>query len=253
MFSKIIVCAFFVFSAAVACASPVEFDLAVAEAYAEYERDVSQALALAKIRLKAEMSPTGHFDFSGSLLALAVCTMFLAANAAQVVLSRFGMGMTRRDFSLFMVLTVLYLNVTVSSAELLNVSEVEFEIDALYAKFQAKWELESAKISMMELELVEASAELERVRQLEVFVIENQIENLRQWPEAHKAWSVSVIIAQLVLCASVALVVVRWFARCFNLIVCVMYYLLVGIFCMINCGLMVFMIYLVFYHEQKPY
>ena len=296
MFSKTIVCALFVFSAAAACASQAEFDLALAKAYAEYEKDVSQALALARIRLKAEMSPAGHFDLSGFLLALMACTMFLAANAAQIVLTRFGMGMTRRSFSLFMVLTVLYLNVTVSSAELLNVSEVDSEIDAIYAKFQAKWERESAEIAALELELAEASAELEQARQLEIFAIENQIADLRQleisamekkieslrqlaeasaeleqarqleiyaienqfeiyrqWPDAETAWPVCVIIAQLVVGAFVALTAVKVLVRVFRIMMRVLYYLLVGIFCIVNCGLVVFTIYLVFYYEWKTY
>jgi hypothetical protein len=141
----------------------------------------------------------------------------------------------------------------VSSAELLNVSEVESDIDAIYAKFQAKWEQESAEIAALELTLVEASAELERVRQLEIFTIENQIENLRQWPDAKTAWPVCVIIAQLVVGAFVALTAVKVLVRVFRIMVRVLYYLLVGIFCIVNCGLVVFTIYLVFYYEWKTY
>jgi len=252
MFSKIIVFAFLISASAAACASQVtEYELAMAEARAEFERDAAQALALARIRVKAMDSPGGCRDFSGAVLALMACTVFLAANAAQVVLARFGMGMTRRNFGLFMVLTVLYLNVTV--AESFNASEIESDIDALYAKFQAKWDQESADIAAMELELVEASADLERVRQLEVYAIENQLENLLQWPDAHDAWPVSVAIAQLVVGASVALVVVRWFVRVLGVIVQVVYYFLVGLFCVLNSGLIIFMIYLIFYHEQEPY
>lgn len=253
MFSKTIVCALFIFSAAAACASQVEFDLALAEAYAEYEKDVSQALALARIRLKAEMSPAGHFDLSGFLLALMACTMFLAANAAQIVLTRFGMGMTRRSFSLFMVLTVLYLNITVSSAELLNVSEVESEIDAIYAKFQAKWEQDSAEIAALELELAEARAELEQAHQLEIFAIENQIEIYRQWPDAKTAWPVSVIIAQLVVGAFVALTAVKVLVRVLRICVKILFYLFLALYCLVMCGLVVFFLYICFIYEQPSH
>lgn len=275
MFSKTIVCALFVFSAAAACVS-CQTNTSDGDAFwTKFRTELDEASALvAAIKLDlieldqrsaewltaADLELIGttaesHFgdlcQWSVFVFAALIVASFLTALAVAGLFGAQGRPPLLSNVWLIVVLVVLW--GTVSSAELLNVSEVESDIDAIYAKFQAKWEQESAEIAALELTLVEASAELERVRQLEIFAIENQIENLRQWPDAETAWPVCVIIAQLVVGAFVALTAVKVLVRVFRIMVRVLYYLLVGIFCIVNCGLVVFTIYLVFYYEWKTY
>ena len=274
MFSKTIVCALFVFSAAAACVF-CQTNTSDGDAFwAKLKAELDQASAimdavksdlikldqrsaewltaadLELIGTAAEsevLSVESHFGDFCQWSVFMFAASFLAALAVAGLFEARGRPPLLSNVWLIAVLVVLW--GTASSAELLNVSEVDSEIDAIYAKFQAKWEQDSAEIAALELELAEASAELEQARQLEIFAIENQIEIYRQWPDAKTAWPVSVIIAQLVVGAFVALTAVKVLVRVFHIMVCVLYYLLVGIFCVVNCGLVVFMIYLVFYYE----
>lgn len=278
MFSKTIVCALFVFSAAAACVS-CQTNTSDGDAFwAKFKAELDEASALMEaVKLKLieldqrsvewltaadleligttteseVLSVENHFRNFCQWSVFVFAASFLAALAVAGLFGAQGRPPLLSNVWLIAVLVVLW--GTVSSAELLNVSEVESDIDAIYAKFQAKWEQESAEIAALELELASASTELELVRQLEIFAIENQIENLRQWPDAETAWPVCVIIAQLVVGAFVALTAVKVLVRVFRIMVCVLYYLLVGIFCIVNCGLVVFTIYLVFYYEWKTY
>jgi len=321
MFSKTIVCALFVFSAAAACVScqtntsdgdafwtkfRTELDEASALVAAikldliELDQRSAEWLTAADLELigtTAEsevLSVENHFRNFCQWSVFVFAASFLAALAVAGLVGAQGRPPLLSNVWLIVVLVVLW--GTVSSAELLNVSEVESDIDAIYAKFQAKWEQESAEIAALELELASASTKLERVRQLEIFAIENQIavlrqqeisamenkieslrqlaeasaeleqarqleiyaienqfEIYRQWPDAKTAWPVCVIIAQLVVGAFVALTAVKVLVRVFRIMMRVLYYLLVGIFCIVNCGLVVFTIYLVFYYEWKTY
>jgi len=274
MFSKTIVCALFVFSAAAACVScqtntsdgdsfwaklKAELDEASALMDAvksdliKLDQRSAEWLTAADLELigttteSEVLSVESHFGDFCQWSVFVFAASFLAALAVAGLFGARGRPPLLSNVWLIAVLVVLW--GTASSAELLNVSEVDSEIDAIYAKFQAKWEQESAEIAALELELVEASAELEQARQLEIFAIENQIEIYRQWPDAKTAWPVCVIIAQLVVGAFVALTAVKVLVRVFHIMVCVLYYLLVGFFCVVNCGLVVFTIYLVFYYE----
>lgn len=274
MFSKTIVCALFVFSAAAACVScqtntsdgdvfwaklKAELDEASAIMDAvksdliKLDQRSAEWLTAADLELIGTTAESGvlseesHFVDFCQWSVFMFAASFLAALAVAGLFEARGRPPLLSNVWLIAVLVVLW--GTASSAELLNVSEVDSEIDAIYAKFQAKWEQDSAEIAALELELVEARAELEQARQLEIFAIENQIEIYRQWPDAKTAWPVSVIIAQLVVGAFVALTAVKVLVRVFHIMVRVLYYLLVGIFCVVNCGLVVFTIYLVFYYE----
>lgn len=318
MFSKIIVCALFVFSAAAACVScqtnTSDGDAFWAKLKAELDEAsaIMDAVKLDLIKLdqrSAEwltaadleligttaesevLSVESHFGDFCQWSVFVFAASFLAALVVAGLFGARGRPPLLSNVWLIAVLVVLW--GTASSAELLNVSEVDSEIDAIYAKFQAKWEQDSAEIAALELELAkaseqarqleilaienqiadlrqleisamekkieslrqlaEASEELEQAHQLEIYAIENQFEIYGHWPDAKTAWPVSVIIAQLVVGAFVALTAVKVLVRVFHIMVRVLYYLLVGIFCIVNCGLVVFMIYLVFYHEWKTY
>lgn len=249
MFSKTIICILVAFTAACVAVAADGYDLAdfehsVAKAYAEYERDVSQALALAKIRAKAETRPQGHPNISAALQTLIVCTVFLSVNAAQIVLSRFRRAMVPRNFSWFMIFAVFYMTTTVTSAQIeideleantVNVTEVEIEIDELEAKFRAMWDRESNQTAEFELELHELNLELERIR---------------LWEHQVFAWSSCVLIAQLTLGAYAALATARWFRRNWDGLVDTVHYLLLIFFFSASLWFVCLTMYVVFFQDS---
>lgn len=278
MFSKTIVCALFVFSAAAACVScqtntsdgdvfwaklKAELDEASAIMDAvksdliKLDQRSAEWLTAADLELIGTTAESGvlseesHFVDFCQWSVFMFAASFLAALAVAGLFEARGRPPLLSNVWLIAVLVVLW--GTASSAELLNVSEVDSEIDAIYAKFQAKWEQDSAEIAALELELVEARAELEQARQLEIFAIENQIEIYRQWPDAKTAWPVSVIIAQLVVGAFVALTAVKVLVRVLRICVKILFYLFLGLYCLVMCGLVLFFLYICFIYEQPSH